>query len=180
MKIGEQLQKQRKLHNMSQNELADKLHLTRQSISKWENSTTLPSFANVIAISELFDVSLDELIKGDERLMDKFKNNDDKIKLTGVEKIIWGGIGAGILAWIALKLFRISDSLIDVGTLIIGLISVIGLLKNLNWKYVNRSLNKKAVIFGIILLAIFIIGELISFINGMRSGMNDYVPLYKY
>lgn len=76
---------------MSQNELAEKLHLTRQSISKWENGTMLPSFANVIAISELFGVSLDELIKGDAALMDKLKD-DGKIRLTKLETIVITGL----------------------------------------------------------------------------------------
>lgn len=50
MRIAEQLQKQRKLHNLSQDELADKLGISRQAISRWENGATLPSFYNVLAM----------------------------------------------------------------------------------------------------------------------------------
>ncbi|KRN98890.1 helix-turn-helix transcriptional regulator [Companilactobacillus kimchiensis] len=64
MKIGDQLQKQRKLHKMSQDELAEKLHISRQSISKWENGGSLPSFSNVVAISDLFHISLDDSFYG--------------------------------------------------------------------------------------------------------------------
>jgi len=60
MQIGKQLQQRRKEQGMSQELLAEKLHISRQSISKWENGSSLPSFANVVAISELFDLSLDD------------------------------------------------------------------------------------------------------------------------
>ena len=48
MRIGENIQLHREQHSMSQQELADKLGVTRQSISKWENDTALPSFKSVL------------------------------------------------------------------------------------------------------------------------------------
>ncbi|WP_260152149.1 helix-turn-helix domain-containing protein [Lentilactobacillus hilgardii] len=63
MKIGKVLQVQREKRHWSQAELAEKLSISRQSISKWEQEVALPSFANVVAISDLFKISLDDLIK---------------------------------------------------------------------------------------------------------------------
>lgn len=182
MKIGAQLQNQRKLHHMSQNELAEKLHLTRQSISKWENGTTLPSFANVIAISEVFDVSLDELIKGDAALMDKFKD-DGKIRLTRVETIVIVGfvlvaIFLGIIYATGISLTNVNDWLPD-----FGLVFFILFMMSVDRKKFNDSLNKKAVIFGILLLVAimvpFVMQFLSSVLEGMVEGQGYYDHLYK-
>lgn len=146
---------------MSQNDLAEKLHISRQSISKWENGGSLPSFSNVVAISDLFEISLDELIRGDEELMDKFKD-DGKIRLTHVETIIFGGIGLGIVLLIILKLFKIPNDIIEAGVLFVAFAGELGILMNLEWRYVNRSLTKKAVFFGVIVMAMTVINLLLS------------------
>jgi Predicted transcriptional regulators len=175
MKIGDQLQKQRKLHHMSQNELAEKLHLTRQSISKWENGTTLPSFASVIAISEIFGVSLDELIKGDVALMDKLKD-DGKIRLTKLETIVITGL---VFVAIALAIiYGTGISMDDVSDWMSGfsLIFFILFANSINRNKFNESLNKKAVIFGILLLITIVV----PFIMGIFSGfLQESIRLQK-
>lgn len=50
---------------MSQDELAERLDVTRQSVSLWENGQTQPSLENIIALSRLFGVSTDDLLTGD-------------------------------------------------------------------------------------------------------------------
>lgn len=61
MSLGERIFKYRKKASISQEELADKLNVTRQSISLWETDQTLPSLDNLIALADIFDISLDEL-----------------------------------------------------------------------------------------------------------------------
>jgi len=95
MEIGQQLRAQREGHHLSQSQLATALHISRQSISKWENGTSLPSFANVVAISELFDVTLDDLIKGDAQLMAQLAKRP---KASPVSKIVSVGLVLGVLA----------------------------------------------------------------------------------
>lgn len=63
MNIGNKIQLYRKQHNLSQEDLAKKLNLSRQTVSQWETSQTIPSIDNLIRLSELFSVSVDELIK---------------------------------------------------------------------------------------------------------------------
>lgn len=58
----------RKRHNMSQEELADKLNVTRQSISKWEGAQSVPDLQKVLQLSELFGVSTDVLLKDELQL----------------------------------------------------------------------------------------------------------------
>ena len=52
----------RKKAGWSQDELASKLNVTRQSVSKWENGTSDPSTSNLIALAKLFDLSAEELL----------------------------------------------------------------------------------------------------------------------
>ena len=63
--LGDNIRKYRKLNNMSQDELAEKLSVTRQSVSLWENGQTQPSLENIVALAKLFKVSTDELLVSD-------------------------------------------------------------------------------------------------------------------
>lgn len=60
--LGDKIRQHRKLNHMSQEELAEKLGLSRQSISLWENNQTQPSLENIVMISNLLGVSTDELL----------------------------------------------------------------------------------------------------------------------
>lgn len=62
MDLGAKIQDLRKRKGMSQEQLADHLGVTRQSISKWELNTSVPDIEKLKTISRLFDVSLDELL----------------------------------------------------------------------------------------------------------------------
>lgn len=63
--LGEKIREQRKQAGLSQEQLAEKLNVSRQEITKWETDKGIPDVANLIAISDEFGLSLDELIKGD-------------------------------------------------------------------------------------------------------------------
>ena len=65
MTFGKKLQLLRKESGLSQEQLADRLSVSRQAISKWELDAALPDTANVIALSRLFNVSTDYLLKDD-------------------------------------------------------------------------------------------------------------------
>ncbi len=82
MNFGENLQTLRKLKNYSQEDLADKLQVSRQAVSKWESGTGYPETEKLISICDLFDCSMDELVKGkisvdsntEKELYDSFMN----------------------------------------------------------------------------------------------------------
>lgn len=63
MNLGENIYKFRKEKNLSQEKLAELLEVSRQSISKWETNTSIPELDKLVKMSEIFGVSLDELIK---------------------------------------------------------------------------------------------------------------------
>ena len=64
MSLGERIYKLRTEKEMSQGDLADALEVSRQSISKWETNGSVPELDKLVNLSELFGVSLDELITG--------------------------------------------------------------------------------------------------------------------
>lgn len=82
MNIGEKISKIRKMSGMTQEELAEKMHVARQTISKWEKGISSPDLECAVAFCELFQISLDEFIKGD-RAMKK----EEKISLQDMMKI---------------------------------------------------------------------------------------------
>jgi len=65
MTLGEKLQRLRKARGMTQEQLAEKVGVSRQSLSGWENDTALPDTANVIALADLFGVTTDYLLRED-------------------------------------------------------------------------------------------------------------------
>ena len=71
MTLGERIRDERKKRGLSQEELADILNVSRQAITKLETDRGIPDIANLIRISEEFEISLDELIKGDNSVKRK-------------------------------------------------------------------------------------------------------------
>ena len=71
MTLGERIRDERKKRGLSQEELADILNVSRQAITKWDTDRGIPDIANLIRISEEFEISLDELIKGDNSVKRK-------------------------------------------------------------------------------------------------------------
>lgn len=68
MTFGEKLCKLRKAHGLSQEALAEKLHTSRQAISKWENNNSYPEAEKIILISKIFQITLDDLLIDDKEL----------------------------------------------------------------------------------------------------------------
>jgi len=74
MTFGERLYELRNKNNLSQEELAEVLDVSRQSISKWENDKAYPEMTRLLFMSDYFDVSLDYLMRG----IDK-EDNEGKV-----------------------------------------------------------------------------------------------------
>ena len=64
MTIGKRISELRKQHNYSQEYLAERLNVSRQAVSKWEQDQTSPDTNNLIALAQLFDVSVEYLATG--------------------------------------------------------------------------------------------------------------------
>ena len=66
MEIGKTIQDLRKRKGLSQEELAEKIDVSRQAVSKWENGSSVPDVEKIIALSDFFQVSTDYMLKGKE------------------------------------------------------------------------------------------------------------------
>ena len=76
MSIEENIYKLRKKNNLSQGDLALKMDVSRQSISKWETGLSVPDLKNIIKLSEIFDITVDEIVK-DKNINESKKENDE-------------------------------------------------------------------------------------------------------
>ena len=85
MKIGNKLNQLRKLSGMTQEQLAEKINVSRQTISKWESDNTSPDLESIVKISKIFHVSLDDLLKEAETSMTN--RNNEQITLEDLMKI---------------------------------------------------------------------------------------------
>lgn len=70
MKLSEKIIKLRKANGWSQEDLAEKLNVSRQAISRWENGTALPDAQNILQISTLFRVTTDYLLHDNDEVSD--------------------------------------------------------------------------------------------------------------
>lgn len=87
MELGGQIKRHRTRLGLSQEELADRIFVTRQSVSNWENGRTYPDLQSLLRLSDLFGLSLDELIKGDIETM---KEEINRLEIQKMNR--WGGI----------------------------------------------------------------------------------------
>ena len=81
MELNAQIKKYRTELNLSQEELAEKVYVTRQTVSNWENEKSYPDIHSLLLLSSLFNVSLDQLIKGDVETMKEIINEQEVKKL---------------------------------------------------------------------------------------------------
>ena len=65
MTLGEKIYKLRTEQNLSQGDLAEKLEVSRQSVSKWENGAATPDLDKIIKLAEVFEITIDDLVKGE-------------------------------------------------------------------------------------------------------------------
>ncbi len=78
MEFNNKLYELRKQKGLSQEELANRLNVSRQTVSKWEVGESTPDMEKLVAISELFDISLDELVL--DKAVKKDEASEQKVK----------------------------------------------------------------------------------------------------
>ena len=92
MKLSEKILALRKQHGLSQEELAGKLNVSRQAVSRWEVGSALPDASNVLQLSKLFGVSADYLLNDD------YESDRDIPAVKNTETILfWGLFLSGLM-----------------------------------------------------------------------------------
>ena len=80
MEIGRKLKEARQMSGLTQENVAEKLNVSRQTISNWETEKFYPDILYVLQLSDLYQVSLDELLKGDERMIQHLEDSTNVVK----------------------------------------------------------------------------------------------------
>ena len=75
MDISERLKEARQNIGMTQDQVAEKIMVSRVTISNWENGKSLPDVVSLISLSDLYSISLDDLLKGDSKMTEKVKKD---------------------------------------------------------------------------------------------------------
>lgn len=81
MELGNKIKYYRGEKELSQEELAERVYVSRQTISNWENNKSYPDINSIVLLSEVFEISIDNLIKGDVEQMKKEINSEEVKKL---------------------------------------------------------------------------------------------------
>ena len=87
MEIGKQIKMYRQEAHLSQEELANRVYVSRQTISNWENDKSYPDVNSLVLLSEIFQISLDNLIKGDIEVMKDVIQKEEIEKMNRYGKI---------------------------------------------------------------------------------------------
>ena len=147
MKLSENILNLRKKNNLSQEQLAEKVNVSRQTISNWELGETSPNPEQLILLSKTLQASIDYLLGNEVN----YKNNNKNINYIYLGTMIIGGVIAGIYGNCANRFRYIEILFIVLGGVAIGYgigLIINGILKNFEWKNSkendnNKVLNKK-------------------------------------
>ncbi|MDF2587747.1 MAG: putative transcriptional regulator [Anaerocolumna sp.] len=119
MELNTQIKKYRTNLNLSQEELADKVFVTRQTISNWENSKNYPDIHSLLLLSSLFNISLDQLIKGDIDIMKVEIKEAELQKFNHYSNIFTALLALNIISFVPLAVFLNIYGLIISGILFV-------------------------------------------------------------
>ena len=136
MQIAKTIKQLRVEYKYSQDTLAEKLFVSRQTISSWENDKSYPDIKSLLLISNLFDISLDVLMKGDIEVMKQEIKADDIKELKKADYIFTILLLAIILLPVPLiKLLGNS------GLIIWGVVFIIGFLYSIKVEKLKKRLD---------------------------------------
>jgi transcriptional regulator with XRE-family HTH domain len=125
LSIIDKLKQARLLANLTQEELAEMLGVSRQTISNWENGRSYPDIVSVITLSDVYDMTLDSLLKGDKEMIKHLKESTDTVKsnkrLIG---LIVSLIAFGVCCAAGLLIRDFMPELAD--TIIINILTLVG------------------------------------------------------
>lgn len=80
MEIGRKLREARMKSGLTQEKVSEEIQVSRQTISNWENEKSYPDVISVIKLAELYAVSLDELLKGDEEMIEHLEESTNIVR----------------------------------------------------------------------------------------------------
>ena len=121
MEIGQKLKDARVASGLTQEGAAEKINVSRQTISNWENEKTYPDIISVIKLSDIYSISLDELLKGDKKMMEHLEEDANIVKSN--KRLIFA-IMANVFLLILFLLFNgliVKNSYLIMGSAALGI-----------------------------------------------------------
>ena len=172
MEISKCIKDARQNNNISQESLAEQLGVSRQTVSSWETGKSYPDIVSVIKMSDIFNISLDKMLKEDKNLvnniqekMDTVKSNKSIVFTILFAIIIFGGI---YLIQTFVDIPKIDNLYLNIGVLIVFIVGVLTYLfsnvyvgKFLNQKTSNKSILKTIIVM-LVIVSLFFIFPLIE------------------
>ena len=161
--ISLKLKQARLAANLTQEELAEKVGVSRQTVSNWENGRSYPDIVSIIALSDVYDITLDSLVKGDNEMIKYLKKSTDVTRSNKQVVIGLALFGVMVIAGFLIRNFAsvamegslIINSIASVGMLVAAIIVItrfIDRIKRTELKASNMILLKAGVIVLIVLL----------------------------
>lgn len=108
MEFNEKLQQLRKQRNYTQEQLAEKLYVSRTAISKWESGKGYPNIESLKSISKLFLVSIDDLLSGEELI--SLAASENRSNISKIYSLIFGVLDIMTLSFLFLPLYARADN----------------------------------------------------------------------
>ena len=172
MEISKCIKDARQNNNISQESLAEQLGVSRQTVSSWETGKSYPDIVSVIKMSDIFNISLDKMLKEDKNLvnniqekMDTVKSNKSIVFTILFAIIIFGGM---YLIQTFVDIPKIDNLYLNIGVLIAFIVGVLTYLfsnvyvgKFLNQKTSNKSMLKTIIVM-LVIVSLFFIFPLIE------------------
>lgn len=172
MEISKCIKDARQNNNISQESLAEQLGVSRQTVSSWETGKSYPDIVSVIKMSDIFNISLDKMLKEDKNLvnniqekMDIVKSNKSIVFTILFAIIIFGGM---YLIQTFVDIPKIDNLYLNIGVLIAFIVGVLTYLfsnvyvgKFLNQKTSNKSILKTIIVM-LVIVSLFFIFPLIE------------------
>lgn len=157
MTFGEKLKKLRADNNLTQEELADRLFVTRTAISKWETNRALPQIDNLKLISEIFGASIDELIS-DSDIQTKRSLDEKRAKIMYVIAISFLALATAF----TLFAYFLKQPYINIGGLISAILYIVfGLLSKPKYKRIATKKLLLPYILSRAVILLFVVGMMI-------------------
>lgn len=135
MEIGNKLKKSRLESKLTQENVAEEIQVSRQTISNWENEKSYPDIISVIKLSDLYNVSLDELLKGDSEMI---KHLEESTNIVSSNKKLLIAFGINIIFFILFIFFNgviSSNNYLIIGAASIGILSITSLFYQIIKKF---------------------------------------------
>ena len=178
MEFNEKLQELRKRKNLTQEELAEQLYVSRTAISKWESGRGLPNVESLKTISKFFSISLDDLLSGEELLViaeDEYKQKNTQLRdlmqaMIDISVILllflpcFGQTVNGAVQTVSLFALRelsqwliITYFVVVIGMLLVGILNLV--LQNISAALWHRHQRKLSLLLNIAAVFLFIVSR---------------------